>query len=154
MPIAAMSLALTLALAIASRQVCSVGVHRSSGSCSTQPDAGKCCGNSCCATAAIDRSAAKIMARDDVVPWSMAITNDIVVFPLGWSMFAQARNRIGMATSSRTVSPAPLERGRNRYDQRTADHCDFARQHVTDAAHQPFAEPAPEPRAALGGPVP
>ena len=42
--------ALTLAhelLANASLQVSMVVRHRSSGSCSTQPDAGKCCGNSC-----------------------------------------------------------------------------------------------------------
>ena len=40
----------------------------SSGSCSTQPDAGKCCGNSCCAVAAIEMSLRNTMAREDVVP--------------------------------------------------------------------------------------
>src|ERR1700753_4061615 len=38
------------------------------GLCSTQPDAGKCCGNSACATAAIEMSERNTMARDDVVP--------------------------------------------------------------------------------------
>ena len=68
MPIAAMSFAVTLAFFSASRQVAMVEVQMSSGSCSTQPEAGKCCGNSCCAVAAIEMSARNTMAREDVVP--------------------------------------------------------------------------------------
>ena len=45
-----------------------VEVQMSSGSCSTQPEAGKCCGNSCCAVAAIEMSPRNTMAREDVVP--------------------------------------------------------------------------------------
>ena len=52
----------------ASRQVDNVEVQISSGSCSTQPEAGKCCGNSACANAATERSARNTIARDDVVP--------------------------------------------------------------------------------------
>ena len=51
MPIAAMSFAVMPAFSIASRQTVTVEVQMSSGSCSTQPEAGKCCGNSCCARA-------------------------------------------------------------------------------------------------------
>src|SRR5882724_11079856 len=51
MPMAAMSFAVRPAFFSASRQVAMVEVQMSSGSCSTQPDAGKCCGNSCCADA-------------------------------------------------------------------------------------------------------
>ena len=68
MPIAAMSLALSPAFSSASRQVMMVEVQMSSGSCSTQPEAGKCCGNSCCATAAIEMSERNTIAREDVVP--------------------------------------------------------------------------------------
>jgi len=67
-PIAAMSLAVTLAFFSASRQVARVEFQISSGSCSTQPEAGKCCGNSACAIAAIEMSLPKTMAREDVVP--------------------------------------------------------------------------------------
>ena len=45
-----------------------VEVQMSSGSCSTQPDAGKCCGNSACAIAAIEMSLRNTMAREEVVP--------------------------------------------------------------------------------------
>ena len=68
MPIAAMSLAVRLAFFSASRQTAIVEVQMSSGSCSTQPEAGKCCGNSCCATEAIEMSARNTIAREDVVP--------------------------------------------------------------------------------------
>ena len=68
MPIAAMSFAVTLAFFSASRQVAIVEVQMSSGSCSTQPEAGKCCGNSACAVAAIEMSPRNTMAREDVVP--------------------------------------------------------------------------------------
>ncbi len=43
------------------RQICS-------GLCSTQPEAGKCWVNSCCALATGRISASKTMAREDVVP--------------------------------------------------------------------------------------
>ncbi len=68
MPIAAMSLGVTPAFFSASRQVAIVEAQMSSGSCSTQPDAGKCCGNSACAVAAIEVSLRNTMAREDVVP--------------------------------------------------------------------------------------
>src|ERR1700683_472247 len=58
----AMSLAVAPAPRIALRQVSRVVRHRSSGSCSTWPSAGKCCGNSCWATDAIDVSARNRMA--------------------------------------------------------------------------------------------
>ena len=68
MPMAAMSLAVRPAFASASRQAIIVEVQMSSGSCSTQPEAGKCCGNSCCAVAAMEMSPRNTMAREDVVP--------------------------------------------------------------------------------------
>ena len=67
-PIAAMSLAFRPAFSSASRQTVTVEVQMSSGSCSTQPEAGKCCGNSCCAVAAMEMSLRNTMAREDVVP--------------------------------------------------------------------------------------
>ena len=67
-PIAAMSFAAKFAFFKASRQTAIVEVQMSSGSCSTQPEAGKCCGNSCCATEAIEMSARNTIAREDVVP--------------------------------------------------------------------------------------
>ncbi len=68
MPIAAMSLAFRPAFSSASRQIMTVEVQMSSGSCSTQPEAGKCCGNSCCAVAAMEMSERNTMAREEVVP--------------------------------------------------------------------------------------
>ena len=68
MPIAAMSFAARPALLNASRQVAMVEVQMSSGSCSTQPEAGKCCGNSCWADAAMEMSCRNTIAREDVVP--------------------------------------------------------------------------------------
>ena len=67
-PIAAMSFAFRPAFSSASRQTSTVEVQMSSGSCSTQPEAGKCCGNSACADAAMEMSPRKTMAREDVVP--------------------------------------------------------------------------------------
>ena len=74
MPIAAMSFAPTFACFIASRQVAIVELQMSSGSCSTQPDAGKCCGNSRWAKDAMEVSARNRTARVEVVPWSIART--------------------------------------------------------------------------------
>jgi len=68
MPIAAISLGPTPAFLSASRQVAMVEVQISSGSCSTQPEAGKCCGNSACAVAAMEMSDRNTIAREDVVP--------------------------------------------------------------------------------------
>ena len=73
-PMAAMSLALAPASRMALRAVSSAVDHKSSGSCSTSPSAGKCCGNSRWANDAIDVSAWKRMARVEVVPWSIAST--------------------------------------------------------------------------------
>src|SRR3954451_21964981 len=72
-----MSLAVTLAFFSASRQAARVEVQMSSGSCSTQPEAGKCCGNSACAFAAMEMSLRNTIAREEVVPWSMARTKDM-----------------------------------------------------------------------------
>jgi hypothetical protein len=72
MPIAAISLPSIPAFAIASRQVASTLSQRSSGSCSTQPEAGKCWGNSRCAVATTRSVASNRIARDEVVPWSIA----------------------------------------------------------------------------------
>jgi hypothetical protein len=47
---------------------------RSSGSCSTQPGRGKCWGNSCWEMDAMVQSTRNTMARQEVVPWSMAST--------------------------------------------------------------------------------
>ena len=80
MPIAAMSFAVMPACSIASRQTITVEVQMSSGSCSTQPEAGKCCGNSCCARAAIEMSLRNTIAREEVVPWSMARTKDMEAY--------------------------------------------------------------------------
>src|SRR3954471_12353050 len=76
-PIAAMSFALIPDCAIASRQTVTVEVQMFSGSCSTQPEAGKCCGNSACAFAAMEMSPRNTIAREEVVPWSMARTKDM-----------------------------------------------------------------------------
>src|SRR5580704_1362739 len=77
MPMATMSRALAPAFCMAPRQHSTVVRHRSSGSCSTSPSAGKCCGNSCCAKAATEVSARNRLARVDVVPWSMLKTYDV-----------------------------------------------------------------------------
>ena len=68
MPMAAMSFAVRPAFFSASRQVAMVEVQMSSGSCSTQPEAGKCCGNSCWAVAAMEMSCRNTIAREEVVP--------------------------------------------------------------------------------------
>ena len=49
-------------------QVAAVVAQRSEASCSTQPLFGKCCGNSCWATARTVMSAPNRIARVDVVP--------------------------------------------------------------------------------------
>ena len=72
MPMAAMAEAVMPALAMAARQVASTLDQISSGSCSTWPGRGKYCGNSSWATATGRNFSSKTMARDDVVPWSMA----------------------------------------------------------------------------------
>ena len=71
-PIAAMADASIPAFSTAPRIVSTVVRHRSSGSCSTQPDRGKCWGNSRWSDATARRSASKTIDRVDVVPWSMA----------------------------------------------------------------------------------
>src|SRR5277367_5190837 len=96
-PIAAMSLAARPAFFSASRQVATVEFQMSSGLCSTQPEDGKCCGNPCCATPATERSLRNTVAREDVVPWSMANTKDMNVSRR--YHFAQGK-RIGERTSS------------------------------------------------------
>ncbi len=60
------------ALAMRPLMVATTLCQISSGSCSTQPDCGKCCVNSCCALALIEAGPSNRMAREDVVPWSMA----------------------------------------------------------------------------------
>ncbi len=74
MPMAAIPAAPSGVFEIASRQVSSVEAQISAGSCSTQPDCGKICGNSFWAIAAMPRASSKRIARLDVVPWSMART--------------------------------------------------------------------------------
>ena len=74
MPMAAISPARTPARSIASRQVAAVVDHRSEGSCSTQPERGKCWRNSSCPVATTARSSPNRIARVEVVPWSMART--------------------------------------------------------------------------------
>src|SRR5439155_14509452 len=110
MPIPAMSFAVMPACSIASRQTITVEVQMSSGSCSTQPDAGKCCGNSCCARAAIEMSLRNTIAREEVVPWSMARTKDMeapfgVILLFSWRypvgiIVSRQRERIGGGRSS------------------------------------------------------
>ena len=65
MPIAATA---PPAAASASRVTARVADQISSGSCSTQPPAGKCCVNSRCATVRIEPSASNTIARELVVP--------------------------------------------------------------------------------------
>src|SRR3954451_13781096 len=84
MPIAAMSFALMPAWAISARETVTVEGQMCSGSCSTQPEAGKCCGNSACAVAAMEMSPRNTIAREEVVPWSMARTKDMEA-PLGFA---------------------------------------------------------------------
>ena len=54
---------------VTSTVVCQI----SSGSCSTQPSAGKCCENSADRCARMVPASSKRMARELVVPWSMAM---------------------------------------------------------------------------------
>src|SRR5688572_28119580 len=72
MPTAAISAAIVRAFEIASRAVATVVVQMCSGSCSTQPEAGKCCGNSRCPNPTGFNASSKTIARLDVVPWSKA----------------------------------------------------------------------------------
>jgi hypothetical protein len=74
MPIAATSAAEARAFASAPCAARSCVATISSGSCSTQPGCRKCCWNSCWSTAATRPEASNRMARDEVVPWSRAIT--------------------------------------------------------------------------------
>jgi hypothetical protein len=73
-PIAAISRAPIPAFAIAPRAVSSCERQMSTGSCSTQPGFGKCCGNSRCASPRIAPCSSKTIARELVVPWSSART--------------------------------------------------------------------------------
>ena len=82
MPMAAIASAPIPAFATASRQVAATVDQRSSGSCSTHPERGKCCANSSWALATTRSSESKRMARLEVVPWSMASTCDIRSLPL------------------------------------------------------------------------
>ena len=108
MPIAAMSFAVMPACAIASRQTVTVEVQMSSGSCSTQPEAGKCCGNSACAFAAMEMSPRNTIAREEVVPWSMARTKDmkanldvsLALFRVEGIIVSAQKERIGGGRSS------------------------------------------------------
>ena len=72
MPMALMSLALSPALAMASRAVASWVVQISFASCSTQPGCGKCCVSSHWAMATMLPSRSKTMLRELEVPWSRA----------------------------------------------------------------------------------
>ncbi len=72
MPMAATSDAVAPALASTARQQLSTVPKMSSASCSTWPEAGKCCGSSSCASAATEPSCRTSSAREEVVPWSMA----------------------------------------------------------------------------------
>ena len=83
MPMAAMSEAARPEVARASRQVARVEDQRSAGSCSTQPERGKCCANSAWAVATTAIVPSKIIARVEVVPWSMARMWVIAGLPFG-----------------------------------------------------------------------
>ena len=73
MPMAAICAGSPPAWARASRKVATLWAKRSSGSCSTQPLAGKCWGSSRRAVATGARlGARKAIVRVDVVPWSRA----------------------------------------------------------------------------------
>ena len=76
------SLGAVLALLIAALQVASTDFQISSGSCSTQPESGKYCLNSFWAEALGLSFASKTMARDEVVPWSMARMKSGIALPL------------------------------------------------------------------------
>jgi hypothetical protein len=70
MPMAAMPAASPAAMAV--RQVATVEDQMSAGSCSTQPEAGKRCGNSCWPVVCARIAASNRIAREEVVPWSIA----------------------------------------------------------------------------------
>jgi hypothetical protein len=53
----------------------------SAGSCSTQPGRGKCWANSCWSTATSAPLRSNRIARDEVVPWSSAITYRLMPSP-------------------------------------------------------------------------
>ena len=72
MPIAAISTGSTFSRSHACWHIATVVSHKSSGSCSTQPDCGKCWANSSCAVARGWRFWSKMIARVEVVPWSIA----------------------------------------------------------------------------------
>mmetsp|Transcript_65934 Transcript_65934/g.121617 ORF Transcript_65934/g.121617 Transcript_65934/m.121617 type:complete len:213 (-) Transcript_65934:54-692(-) len=73
-PMAATSAALALTFFIASSIVAFTEARISSGSCSVQPGCGYICVNSCWLMAAGFPSRSKSIAREEVVPWSMAST--------------------------------------------------------------------------------
>ena len=68
MPIAARSVIAIPASASAPSIVATVSRQMSSGSCSTQPGRGKCCGSSICARPTGRPAASKTMEREEVVP--------------------------------------------------------------------------------------
>ncbi len=80
-PTAATSAADTRALRSAPRATSSCELQMSSGSCSTQPGRGKCCGNSRWSKATTRPSRSNTIARELVVPWSRArMTATIVLY--------------------------------------------------------------------------
>ena len=78
MPMAEMSAAVLPAFFKAVLQVATTLSQISSGSCSTQPEAGKCWVNSFCPTPATFIDPSNTIARLDVVPWSMAKTKPLM----------------------------------------------------------------------------
>src|SRR5882757_9717137 len=75
MPIAAMDDVLILLFCMTRRKTSCCVFHISFGSCSTQPDWGNICRNSCCAIPATWPCSSKRTARELVVPWSRAMIN-------------------------------------------------------------------------------
>ena len=74
MPTAAISWRFVSAFCSASATTERTDSQISTGSCSTQPGLGKICVNSFWPTETISPERLNRMARDDVVPWSMAMT--------------------------------------------------------------------------------
>src|SRR5216684_2526178 len=136
MPIAATSPAVTPACAMAARTVATTLCQISSGSCSTSPSPGKCWVNSCWALASGVSAVSNTIARDEVVPWSMAMRQVGMSYPRLAPAAIMPQLDLSCRASSRMSrrKPAPdLIRGGCRFadkDMRqgiTLEHVQFRR---------------------------
>src|SRR5262245_37004572 len=123
MPIAARSEAVAPALASALRAARSWVCQISSASCSTQPGCGKCCVNSIWSTAAIAPSRSNRIAREEVVPWSRAITYRLIGTPEGRARSLELDRRLDRGVLARCMA-------RNHEAERQRDQEQHADQEV------------------------